>query len=105
MAFAAANWYYDQLGGQKPLVILTDDPESLGYLKNKRLEIFVLSTGDYLDKFWSSLPSIKECYDNLVESKQLKALAGPKESEDFTDYLKQEVLEAGVRTGRFVQGL
>jgi DIS3-like exonuclease 1 len=48
--FKAVQWYYEHLGGQKPIIILTENQQFIEGYKNKRLEIFVSSLGDYLQQ-------------------------------------------------------
>lgn len=48
--YKAVNWYFEHLGGQKPLIIITENQEFIQDFKNKRLEIFVTSLGDYLQQ-------------------------------------------------------
>lgn len=102
MAYRAANWFYDHLGGQKPIVIITEDDEIIKQLKSKRVEIFVLKFGDYLQNFWPSLETAQEMYKSLVDSKD--AVKKTRDSDDYVDYLKLEVLEAGIKSGRYIQG-
>lgn len=100
LAFKAANWYYEHLGGQKPVVIITEDQELVKRLASQRLEIFVLTLKDYLTRFWPNLPKLLETYESISESLASKAT----DNDDYTDYLKQEVIEAGLRQGRLCQG-
>lgn len=44
-AFSAASWYYDHLGGQKPIVMVTEDDEVIKDMSSLRIEIFVLTLG------------------------------------------------------------
>ena len=102
MAYAAGNWFYEHLGGQKPIVIVTEDEEIIQQLKSRRVEIFVLKFGDYLKNFWPNLERAYEVYQSILDAKD--TVKSEKDSEDYVDYLKQEVLEAGVKSGRYIQG-
>ena len=68
-----------------------------------RLEIFVMTLGDYLEKFWPNLTDAIELYQGIFG-----ALSNVEEDmekeEDYVDYLKLNVLEAGLRQGKFVKG-
>ncbi len=101
LAFAAANWYYDHLGGQRPVVVVTEDESVLKAYETKRIEIFALRLGDYLDKFWPTLKNLRELYDELSAARKED---NRKDYDDFAEYLKPGVLEAGLRKGKFIRG-
>ena len=72
---------------------------------DKRIEVFVLKLGNYLKTFWPTLTNALEVYDGLIAS-----LAENTSNEksgvinDYFEYYKQDVLDAGLRSGKFVQG-
>ena len=103
MAIAAAGYYYEHLGGQKPVVVVTENPAVVTAYGSRRLEVFVVTLGEYLDKFWPKLETLRELYNGISEALQSQGEDEASESE-FSDYLKLEVLEAGVKKGKFVQG-
>ncbi|CAB4069016.1 DIS3L [Lepeophtheirus salmonis] len=81
LSFKAASWYYEHLGGQKPIVILT---ENIKYLKD----------------FWPNLDSAFDTY------KSLKALdESSTKGSEFEDYIKTEMIEAGIKSGRLLEGI
>ncbi len=102
MAFAAANHYYEHLGGQKPVVVVTEDEAAVRRLRSKRLEVFVVTLGEYLDKFWPKSERLGLLYGDI--SKALAAGGEKGDRANFTDYLRLDLLEAGMRKGRLVQG-
>ncbi len=105
MAHKVAEWYYEHLGGQKPIVVVTEDKELIAKYESKRIEIFVVSLGEYLDKFWSGVDSMRELYGGIRAALDAAAGATTKsDGVDFEEYLKTEVLESGIKKGRFVQG-
>lgn len=65
------------------------------------VQVFVLSLSQYLETFWPHLPHALELLKTIKQ-----AAASPEEgkTEGFFEYYKPELLEAGVRTGRLVQG-
>ena len=80
---------------------------------NERHEVFFLRLGDYLRDFWPSLsPESKDVYAGLVEAKRaadgaVSAGASTKPAgsqEDYQDYYKTELVEAGIRQGKFFKG-
>ena len=72
-AYAAAEWYYEHLGGQKPLVIVTEDREVVARLANRRIEIFVLTLGDYLDRFFPDCRDVAELYRGVAAARDAAA--------------------------------
>ena len=101
MLFRAGCWYYDHLGGQKPIVILTEEEAIIKRFSTERIEVFVMSMKQYLDMFWSHLTHAQE----LLKALEFAA-ANPTEdrTKDYFEYYKPEVLEAGLRAGKFVSG-
>ena len=77
---------------------------------SERHEVFVLRLGDYLRDFWPSLsPESKDVYVGLVEAKRAAASSGgassaPAAGEDYRDYYKTEVVEAGIKQGKLFKG-
>jgi len=100
--YAAATWYYEHLGGQKPLVMLTEDTSIAAKYGSKRLEVFAVKLVDYLDKFWPGVQSLRSLYVGLADARQAGgARRGPT---DFVEYLRADILEAGVKRGKFIKG-
>ena len=101
MLFRVGCWYYDHLGGQRPIVILTEEEEVIKRFSTERIEVFVMSMKQYLDMFWSHLDKARE----LLKALEFAA-ANPTEdrTKDYFEYYKPEVLEAGLRAGKFVSG-
>jgi hypothetical protein len=107
LALKSATWFYEHLGGQKPIVVVTEDDAIINHYKNERREVFVLKLGDYLQDFWPSLsPESKDVYAGLVEVKRAVAAGettGGKQ-EDYRDYYKSELVQSGLRQGRLFKG-
>ncbi|XP_040572324.1 DIS3-like exonuclease 1 [Lepeophtheirus salmonis] len=100
LSFKAASWYYEHLGGQKPIVILTENIKVKALFENKRYEIFFLSLEEYLKDFWPNLDSAFDTY------KSLKALdESSTKGSEFEDYIKTEMIEAGIKSGRLLEGI
>ena len=94
-------WYYDHLGGQRPMVILTEDDAVIKKFSTQKVEVFVMSMRQYLDMFWSHLTAAKELFKALEF-----AAANPAEdrTKEYFEYFKPEALESGLKTGKFVSG-
>ncbi len=105
-ALRAAAWYYEHLGGQKPVVVVTEDDDIVERHAADRHEVFVLKLGQYLEDFWPSLSSeARDVYAGLLESKRAVGSKTSKRSEeDYADYYKSGVVEAGLRQGRLFKG-
>ena len=114
MVHRAAVWYYEHLGGQKPIVIVTEDEQLLTQYQNSRFEVFVLKLGDYLSSFWPNLTAARNLYESLRASHTLlleansgavegQLLAAKKET-GFEDHWRPEAVEAGLKSGKLMQG-
>ena len=101
MVYQVGLWYYDHLGGQKPVVLVSEDPRVVEAFATRRVEVFVLSLATYLATFWPGHTRALELY------RSIQAAATSPEArvqEGFADYYRPEVLEAGLRSGKFVSG-
>ena len=85
----------------------------MNHFGNERHEVFFLRLGDYLRDFWPSLsPESKDVYAGLVEAKKAadEAVSGDSNStltgsqDDYQDYYKTELVEAGIRQGKLFKG-
>jgi len=103
-AFAAAEWYYEHLGAQKPVVMVTENAELVSAYGAKRVEVFVVTLDEYLAKFWSGIEPLRTLYENLADSKRVAEEGCNKGFTEFVEYLKPDLLEAGLKRGKFVKG-
>ncbi|XP_041372546.1 LOW QUALITY PROTEIN: DIS3-like exonuclease 1 [Gigantopelta aegis] len=92
-------WYYNHLAGQIPVVMVTQSEQAVKEYSNKTLNVFVMPMKDYLNSFWSTLTGIIDLYDSLSA-----ALKTKNKERDYAGYLPVDVLEAGVKSGRFIRG-
>ena len=65
MVYQGGIWYYDHLGGHKPIVFISDDPDVIKNFSTLKIEVFVLTLKQYLDMFWSHLTSAMEGYKSI----------------------------------------
>ena len=80
---------------------MTDEEAVIKGFSTERIEVFVMSMKQYLDMFWAHLTHAQELHKTLEF-----AAANPTEdrTKDYFEYYKPEVLEAGLRAGKFVSG-
>ncbi|XP_077479614.1 DIS3-like exonuclease 1 [Stigmatopora argus] len=101
--YSAAAWYYNHLAGLINVVMITEDQNAIAQYSNLQSGVYVISMQVYLQNFWSELRAAHELYSSISQALQ------EKESEctekEFTDYLPAEVLEAGIKSGRYIQGM
>ncbi|XP_070541854.1 DIS3-like exonuclease 1 isoform X2 [Ptychodera flava] len=101
--YDGAVWYYNHLAGQIPILVITEDTKLIKELGAKTTGVFLLSMEEYLKKFWSSVTNALDIYESLSAS--LKETADMKGNvKAKKDYLPQEVVAAGIKSGRYVQG-
>ncbi|KAK6178827.1 hypothetical protein SNE40_011323 [Patella caerulea] len=98
--YKACEWYYDHLAGQIPMVMLTHNEEAIQLYSDKKVNVFVMTVKDYLAGFWEQLEGIMDLYESLTT-----ALENKSKDRDYSGYLPLDVLEAGIKSGRYIQGI
>ena len=104
-------------GGKKPIVIITEDKNLLNdsRLQHGKLEVFVLKLGDYLRDFWPTLSSGLTLYEGLRATHRELELAkesvgfiaesfSMKKDTGYQDHWKPDAVEAGLKSGKLIQG-
>ena len=79
LTFNTAKYYSEHLNATVPIVIVTDSVQaysSLGTVQN----VFVLSLGDYLDRFWPHLIELRALFTSL--SAAIEAINSQSEAQD-----------------------
>jgi len=102
MIYQTGVWFYEHLGGQKPVILISEDDSIVKAFSSLRIEVFVMSLKQYLADFWGHLSTAAEVYTSIQSSS-----VGDEEdrdSKDFVDYYKAEILESGIKTGKFFSG-
>ncbi|KAK3090437.1 hypothetical protein FSP39_011852 [Pinctada imbricata] len=98
--FKAAEWFYHHLAGQMPIIMVTQDKQAVEKYGSTTLNVFVMTLEDYLNQFWSPLiPDIMELYHSITASMECKV-----KERDYKGYLPSEVLDNGLKSGRFILG-
>ncbi|XP_027053645.1 DIS3-like exonuclease 1 isoform X2 [Pocillopora damicornis] len=103
--YTGAVWYYNHLNQAMPLVILTEDQQIVEKYGNKSAGVFIMRTEDYLTDFYPTCQSILELYYSLAAvNNEANESVSEASTKEYQEYLPAEVLEAGIKAGRFLQG-
>uniref|UniRef100_A0AAZ3RTV9 DIS3-like exonuclease 1 n=1 Tax=Oncorhynchus tshawytscha TaxID=74940 RepID=A0AAZ3RTV9_ONCTS len=100
--YHAAVWYHDHLAGLKPVVMITEDQTAVAEYSSLNCGVYVLCTQEYLQTFWPELQAALELYCSIAQSLQEKGSEGTER--EYTEHLPAEILEAGIKSGRYIQG-
>ncbi|PFX22556.1 DIS3-like exonuclease 1 [Stylophora pistillata] len=103
--YTGAVWYQNHLNQAMPIVILTEDQQIVENYGNKSVGVFVMGTEDYLTNFYSTCQSILELYYSLAAvNNDANESVSEASTKEYEEYLPAEVLEAGIKAGRYLQG-
>ncbi|XP_048471958.1 DIS3-like exonuclease 1 isoform X2 [Rhincodon typus] len=104
--YYATVWYYNHLAGLMPVVMVTEDPEAIQKYGSETDGVFVVSFKSYLENFWPDLEAVHQLYDSIVQSrKERESENQEKNGKEYSEHLPLEILEAGIKSGRYVQGV
>lgn len=101
--YNAAVWYYNHLAGLRPVVMLTENRDTIAEFSALNSGVYVISTQDYLSSFWPDLQAAQELYSSIAQTLQERESEGAEKV--YTEHLPAEVLEAGIKSGRYIQGI
>ncbi|KAG7468253.1 hypothetical protein MATL_G00140980 [Megalops atlanticus] len=100
--YHAAVWYYDHLAGLQPVVMITEDPAAVSEYSSLKSGVYVISTQEYLQSFWPDLQGALELHSSISQALQERESEG--QEREYAEHLPPEVLEAGIKSGRYLQG-
>ncbi|XP_076743106.1 DIS3-like exonuclease 1 isoform X1 [Maylandia zebra] len=100
--YSAAVWYYNHLAGMMNIVMITEDPEAVAQFSSLTSGVYVISVQDYLQSFWSDLQAAHELFSSISQAQQ--ETEGDDGEKEFPEHLPAEVLEAGIKSERYIQG-
>ncbi|CAL8352466.1 unnamed protein product [Merluccius merluccius] len=100
--YSAAVWYHDHLAGVKPVVMITEDVSAVAEYSSLHSGIYIVSMQEYLQNFWPELQAAQDLYCSISQTLQEKESEGTER--EYTEHLPSEVLEAGIKSGRYIQG-
>ncbi|XP_033842613.1 DIS3-like exonuclease 1 isoform X1 [Periophthalmus magnuspinnatus] len=101
--YSAAVWFYNHLAGLKDIVMVTDDSEAVAQYSSLNSGVYVISMQEYLHSFWSDVNAAHELYSSIVQAVQERESEGSER--EYQEHLPPEVLEAGIKCGRYMQGI
>ncbi|XP_029000136.1 DIS3-like exonuclease 1 [Betta splendens] len=100
--YSAAAWYHDHLAGVMDVVMVTEDQRAVAQFSSLRSGVFVVSLQEYLQSFWQQLDAAHALYRSIRQALQEKE--GEAVERQFPEHRAAEVLEAGVRSGLYLEG-
>ncbi|XP_044058525.1 DIS3-like exonuclease 1 [Siniperca chuatsi] len=100
--YSAAVWYYNHLAGMMDIVMITEDQDAVTQYSSLNSGVYVISVQDFLQNFWPELQAAHELYSSISQVLQEKESEGSQR--EFAEHLPAEVLEAGIKSGRYIQG-
>ncbi|POI25476.1 hypothetical protein CIB84_010774, partial [Bambusicola thoracicus] len=102
--YNAAVWYYNHCVGQMPVVMVTEDEDAIRQYGNETEGVFVISFKNYLDNFWPDLKAAHELFDSILQARREREIESQENNgKEYPEHLPMEVLEAGIKSGRYIQ--
>ncbi|KAI7814071.1 DIS3-like exonuclease 1 [Triplophysa rosa] len=101
--YNAAVWYFNHLAGLRPVVMLAEDRDVISEFNALNSGVYVISTQEYLASFWPELQAAQELYNSIAQTLQERESEGMEKV--YAEHLPAEVLEAGIKSGRYIQGI
>lgn len=103
--YNAAVWYYNHCLGQMPVVMVTEDEDAIRQYGNETEGVFVISFKNYLDNFWPDLKAAHELFDSILQARHERETESQENNgKEYPEHLPMEILEAGIKSGRYIQG-
>uniref|UniRef100_A0A8C5KS70 DIS3-like exonuclease 1 n=1 Tax=Jaculus jaculus TaxID=51337 RepID=A0A8C5KS70_JACJA len=103
--YNAAVWYYHHCLDRMPIVMVTEDEEAVQQYGSETEGVFVISFKNYLDNFWPDLKAAHELCDSILQSRRERESENQEShGKEYPEHLPLEVLEAGIKSGRYIQG-
>ncbi|XP_069078997.1 DIS3-like exonuclease 1 [Pleurodeles waltl] len=104
--YNASAWYYHHCVEQIPIVMVTEDEEAIQQYGSETGGVFVISLKSYLENFLPDLLSAQELYDSISQAKQgRESETQDTHGKEYPEHLPLQVLEAGIKSGRYIQGV
>ncbi|XP_004711991.1 DIS3-like exonuclease 1 isoform X1 [Echinops telfairi] len=104
--YRAAVWYHHHCQGRMPIVMVTEDEETIQQYGSETEGVFVISFKSYLDNFWPDLKAAHELCDSILQTRrERESESQESHGKEYPEHLALEVLEAGIKSGRYIQGI
>ncbi|XP_068131120.1 DIS3-like exonuclease 1 [Hyperolius riggenbachi] len=104
--YNSSVWYYQHLQAKMPVVMVTENEEVIRKYSNETGGVYVLSFKGYLETFWPDVEGALGLYESLHEALQERETVSKDCSgKEYQEHLPLEVLEAGIKSGRYKQGV
>ncbi|EDL95796.1 similar to expressed sequence AV340375, isoform CRA_c [Rattus norvegicus] len=104
--YNSAVWYYHHCEDRMPIVMVTEDEEAIQQYGSETEGVFVISFKNYLDNFWPDLKAAHELCDSIIQSRRERESESQEtHGKEYPEHLPLEVLEAGIKSGRYIQGI
>lgn len=59
---------------------------------------------NYLDNFWPDLKAAHELFDSILQARREREIESQENNgKEYPEHLPMEVLEAGIKSGRYIQ--
>ncbi|XP_042370154.1 DIS3-like exonuclease 1, partial [Plectropomus leopardus] len=84
------------------VVMITEDEDAIAQYSSLNSGVYVISVQDYLQNFWPELQAAHELYGSVSQALQEKESEGTER--EYSEHLPADVLEAGIKSGRYIQG-
>ncbi|NXK78229.1 DI3L1 exonuclease, partial [Amazona guildingii] len=60
---------------------------------------------NYLDNFWPDLKAAHELFESILQARREREIESQENNgKEYPEHLPLEVLEAGIKSGRYIQG-
>ncbi|XP_055392730.1 DIS3-like exonuclease 1 isoform X2 [Bubalus kerabau] len=103
--YNAAAWYYHHCQDRMPIVMVTEDEEAIQQYGSETGGVFVISFKNYLDDFWPDLKAAHELCESILQSRRERENESQEShGKEYPEHVPLEVLEAGIKSGRYIQG-
>ncbi|XP_008578163.1 PREDICTED: DIS3-like exonuclease 1 [Galeopterus variegatus] len=104
--YNAAVWYYHHCQDRMPIIMVTEDEEAIQQYGSETEGVFVISFKNYLDNFWPDLKAAHELCNSILQSRwERENESQESHGKEYPEHLPLEVLEAGIKSGRYIQGI
>lgn len=99
-------WYYQHCHAIVPVIMVTDSEDVIRKYSSETEGVYVLSFKNYLETFWPDLKGVQELYESVRQAHyERETDSRESNGKEYQEHLPLEVLEAGIKSGRYKQGV